>query len=262
MKQLSLAIIVCSILSISRTTNAASLSIKVGDSDIETYPVGSTVEVQVGTRVLLISSMDCVWDWEIVNMNSQALTSETSGVLRLLHIVPYTREESGVYRCKYFNTEYDITLVAGRSNLFRRYGVGSIEPVRNNSVVLLTSDIQIACIQNAVLADTSGYWRAPNGSDVGATEGSVYTEIARSKGEAALLIRGSEVASISEGVYACHLDTEERYRVLLYRDEYAVIRGSGVRDRLGGGVVVRYVDVGEELTLICPRDSYPEFLGE
>ena len=244
---------------------AASLSVRVDSGPIERYGPGDTLPVRVGTRVLLIADYDCVWEWRIENMNSQALTAETTGMLRLLHIVPFTREEMGVYSCDYYGTARNLTLVAVGSNLFRTYGGHSTDGVRNNSVVLASAqgqvDIQISCVQSGRLKHTGGYWQAPDGSNVIDT-GNVYVREEAGRGEAVLHVQGSNGSNVPEGVYICTTDEGDSYRVLLYRDVYSVVRGSGERELLAAGSETLYVSIGEEISLVCPKDSIPDYLGE
>ena len=247
------------------TAGAASLSIRIDSGPIQSYGAGDTLSVRVGARVLLIAEYDCSWDWRIENENSQGLTTETSGVVRLLHIVPFTREEMGVYSCDYFSTSRNLTLMAVGSNLFRTYGGHSTYGLRNNSVVLASVDgdvdIQISCVQSSVLGQTGGYWEAPDGSNVNGT-GNVYVRENAGRGEAVLHVQGSDGTNATEGVYRCRTDEGDSYTVLLYRNVYSVVRGNGVRELLSATSETLYVGIGEEISLVCPKNSIPDYLGE
>ena len=241
------------------------MSVRVDSGPIVGPDAGDTLRVRVGTRVLLIADYDCAWEWRIENMNSQGLTAETSGVVRLLHIVPFTREEMGVYSCDYFGSARNLTLVAVGSNLFQVYGGHNTDGLRNNSVVLLSEqeavDIQISCVQSGRLKGIGGYWEAPDGSDVRGT-GNVYVREEAERGEAVLHVQGSDSTNITEGVYRCTTDVGESYTVLLYRAVYSVVRGSGERELLTASSETLYARIGEEISLVCPKDSVPDYIGE
>ncbi|KAI6653347.1 hypothetical protein LOD99_3567 [Oopsacas minuta] len=238
------------------------ISVSVDNGPIQGYNNGDIVDVRVGTGVLLIADLECEWHWDIVNDNSPSLTTQTSGITRLLHIVPFTREEMGVYSCDYFDMKSNLTLVATGSNIFRTYGGRSIETVRNNSVVLATinsdDDILISCIQSTVLSRVM-YWMGPEGSDV-MNNGSVYVRGAAERGESVLVIEASD--KMTEGVYTCITDNKNSYSILVYRDVYAIVRGNGEREILDEEMEIVYVSIGEEINLVCPEGSIPGYQGE
>ena len=241
------------------------ISIKVGDRATQTYDSGASLEVQVGTTVLLIVGIDCEWNWDILNPISQSLTTQSGWSLKYLHIVPFTRAEMGVYSCDYFSTKLNLTLVATGTNLFRSYGGTSIQGEMNNSVVLAKIhsevNIQIHCVQSEVLRDTGGYWIGPDGNEVG-LDGSVYVREETVSGESVLLVQATSGDNVTEGVYTCTTDDNASYTVLLYRDLYSVVRGNGERELLNDTVEIVFVSVGEEISLVCPRGTVADYQGK
>ena len=241
------------------------ISIKIDNGATQTYDSGVSLGVQVGTTVLLIAGIDCEWNWDIVNPISQSLTTQSGGSLKFLHIVPFTRAEMGVYSCDYFATKLDLTLIATGTNLFRSYGSTTIEGELNNSVVLAhvhrEVDIQMHCVQSEVLRDTGGYWIGPDGNEVG-LDGSVSVREEMEGGESILLVQATSGDNVTEGVYTCTTDDNASYTVLLYRDLYSVVRGNGERELLNDTVEIVYVSVGEEVTLVCPRGTVPDYQGK
>lgn len=241
------------------------ISIKIDNGATRTYDSGVTLGVQVGTRVLLVVGIDCEWNWDIVNPISHSLTTQSGGSFQYLHIVPFTRAEMGVYSCDYFDTKLNLTLVATGTNLFRSYGGTTIQGELNNSVVLAKVhsevDIQIHCVQSKVLRGTGGYWIGPDGNEVG-LDGNVYVREETESGESVLLVQATSGDNVTEGVYRCTTDDNASYTVLLYRDLYSVVRGSGERELLNDTVEIVYVSVGEEINLVCPRGTVPEYQGK